>query len=415
MSGRLTILPKKTYCPWKPENVERVLRDERLERERLEREAKQSSDALKDQRRRRRRKAAGEDDGGEDEETSKERTISEENGHINLFPEAREEELRLVGQKSKPSTSNQNVNDGGVAPVPLGGDEATKRKLGSVPFYMRHNSQENVEGGKYHDNGSSFRLGRAKNVGNGGRATATTSDEITTRIMNDQYEKREDGRKDKMDPMSRFFVGTAGFSTKEVSSKSRMGTKNCNVRTTDENERTSSFMSKKHSKTTIDKNRHRKRYHKRKSHRTSQDEDGYSSTDSHSESSSCSSSSSSSSGQDRYDSKRRRKRRRHSSKKEKNKKHGRSERRHHHQSSSNLSRRRSRHRSDSSDKKESHQHKQSAMDEELEQLRRRRRKREAKELERQIAITGNGAKGNISSGISSGRYQDQFHPSLSRN
>lgn len=41
MSGRLIILPKKSYCPWKPENVERVLRDERLERERLEREEKE--------------------------------------------------------------------------------------------------------------------------------------------------------------------------------------------------------------------------------------------------------------------------------------------------------------------------------------------------------------------------------------
>ena len=34
MSGRLIILPKKSYNPWKPENIERVLRDERLERER---------------------------------------------------------------------------------------------------------------------------------------------------------------------------------------------------------------------------------------------------------------------------------------------------------------------------------------------------------------------------------------------
>ena len=38
MSGRLTILPKKTYCPWKPENVERVHSDERLDRERREKE-----------------------------------------------------------------------------------------------------------------------------------------------------------------------------------------------------------------------------------------------------------------------------------------------------------------------------------------------------------------------------------------
>ena len=38
------ILPKKTYCPWRPENVERVLRDERLERERLENVEKERID-----------------------------------------------------------------------------------------------------------------------------------------------------------------------------------------------------------------------------------------------------------------------------------------------------------------------------------------------------------------------------------
>ena len=36
MSGRLIILPKKTYCPWNPQNLERVLRDERIEKERIE-------------------------------------------------------------------------------------------------------------------------------------------------------------------------------------------------------------------------------------------------------------------------------------------------------------------------------------------------------------------------------------------
>ena len=38
MSGRLIILPKKSYTPWNPQNVERVIRDERLHKERLEKE-----------------------------------------------------------------------------------------------------------------------------------------------------------------------------------------------------------------------------------------------------------------------------------------------------------------------------------------------------------------------------------------
>mmetsp|Transcript_15861 Transcript_15861/g.18426 ORF Transcript_15861/g.18426 Transcript_15861/m.18426 type:complete len:305 (-) Transcript_15861:47-961(-) len=37
MSGRLILLPKKSYTPWNPQNVERVERDERLHRERIQR------------------------------------------------------------------------------------------------------------------------------------------------------------------------------------------------------------------------------------------------------------------------------------------------------------------------------------------------------------------------------------------
>ena len=38
MSGRLIILPKKSYCPWNPDNVARVERDEALHRQQQERE-----------------------------------------------------------------------------------------------------------------------------------------------------------------------------------------------------------------------------------------------------------------------------------------------------------------------------------------------------------------------------------------
>ena len=59
MSGRLILLPKKSYTPWNRENVERVLRDERLERERLQNKQEKSDldaskrriDALKRQKR----------------------------------------------------------------------------------------------------------------------------------------------------------------------------------------------------------------------------------------------------------------------------------------------------------------------------------------------------------------------------
>ncbi|KAL3769892.1 hypothetical protein ACHAWU_007098 [Discostella pseudostelligera] len=183
MSGRLTILPKKTYCPWKPENVERVLRDERLERERQQAATSQSLGDADDARRRRRRY----DDGG----------------HLNLFPEAKDAELRVISggrvneHKSKSSSSYSSAAVEVLPPAPLGGDEAAKRKSGDVPFYMRQSSELR---GKYdNSHGSSFRLGD-------NRANGIRGDEITGKIMKDQFARREDDRKDKMDPMSRFYV-----------------------------------------------------------------------------------------------------------------------------------------------------------------------------------------------------------------
>eukprot|EP00566_Odontella_aurita_P032408 CAMPEP_0113587434 /NCGR_PEP_ID=MMETSP0015_2-20120614/34900_1 /TAXON_ID=2838 /ORGANISM="Odontella" /LENGTH=56 /DNA_ID=CAMNT_0000493081 /DNA_START=44 /DNA_END=211 /DNA_ORIENTATION=- /assembly_acc=CAM_ASM_000160 len=56
MSGRLIITGKKSYCPWRPENVERVLADERRERERLQREEERDSRARVEALKRRRKR-----------------------------------------------------------------------------------------------------------------------------------------------------------------------------------------------------------------------------------------------------------------------------------------------------------------------------------------------------------------------
>ena len=193
MSGRLTILPKKTYCPWKPENVERVLRDERLERERLEREGARSRADDDDRRRRRPR----EDD---------------DDGHINLFPEARNAELSFArgGGRAAPAPSPSSSSSVGVGvgggttndAQPLGGDEAARRRSGAVPFYMRAAGNGGTE--KYDDpGGSSFRLGGSRK-GGGAVVAAVADDEITGGITRDQFARREDGRKGRMDPMSLF-------------------------------------------------------------------------------------------------------------------------------------------------------------------------------------------------------------------
>ena len=179
MSGRLVILPKKTYCPWRPENVERVLRDERLERERLENDEKERID---EKRRSRARRAEGDGAAG----------AGEDGGHVNLFPEAREAELKLArGEKAKEEALRNN----GILPVPLGGDEATKRKSGAVPFYLRASTDGGKEEVRYE--GSTGGLGFRRN--------RVAADAVTDAIMRDQYASREDSRKGRMDPMGRFF------------------------------------------------------------------------------------------------------------------------------------------------------------------------------------------------------------------
>ena len=168
MSGRLTILPKKTYCPWKPENVERVLRDERLERERIEKEKDNT------------RRGA----------STVQNAHATDNGHINLFPEAKEAELRLAnggGATKNEIAPHRNANDtlSGVLPIPLGGDESTNRKLGNVPFYMNTTTDKEEAGEKYNNTNGSFRLGNNRIQNSVGSATTAASDEITNKIMKD--------------------------------------------------------------------------------------------------------------------------------------------------------------------------------------------------------------------------------------
>lgn len=189
MSGRLIITTKKTYCPWNPANVERVLRDERLERERIERQQQQEQSTEEERRRRH-----GEETQQHDE-------------HINLFPEAREAELRLA-QKGGLLAAKDNDNDDtekkqtGILPVPLGGEESINRKRGNVPFYLQTSSSSKTATDHHqYNNGMSYLGIRGR-----GRAAATSSDEITNSIMRDQFASREEYRKRKNDPMSRFYV-----------------------------------------------------------------------------------------------------------------------------------------------------------------------------------------------------------------
>lgn len=113
--GGLNLLPKKSYCPWKPENIERVLRDEQkllLEQEQQKQKEKgQRLDKI-------RRKGQQQ----QDDTTN--------NGHINLFQSEEEEFLKqkIMG--------NQPKQQSGIKPVSLGQSEL-KIRGDNAPFYLK--------------------------------------------------------------------------------------------------------------------------------------------------------------------------------------------------------------------------------------------------------------------------------------
>lgn len=134
MSGRLVILPKKSYCPWKRENVERVMRDERLEKERSEKQQQQREEQEVVTRKRKRTlesfdEASQELHGGNE--------ILPATGHINLFQE--EEDAYLKGITPRINVHKQD----GIMPVILGQSELNARGA-NRPFYMRTRQEFDV-------------------------------------------------------------------------------------------------------------------------------------------------------------------------------------------------------------------------------------------------------------------------------
>jgi hypothetical protein len=150
--GRLVILPKKSYCPWKPENIERVLRDERLESERQEKESQlcrvvaenhHSTSRLSKLRQLKQTKATAIT--AENTVTTNPTTtlqIKEESNpknirmqHVNLFQ--KEEEESADGSLVEGSQANKAAV--GIMPVMLGQSELQARG-DNLPFYLRAQS-----------------------------------------------------------------------------------------------------------------------------------------------------------------------------------------------------------------------------------------------------------------------------------
>ena len=103
MSGRLILLPKKSYTPWNPENVERVLRDERLERERLQNK-QQISDRDASKRRiytLKQQKSQSQNNTNTNTNTNVSCTEQNETKHFNLFEKEEQQMLEKISIPNK--------------------------------------------------------------------------------------------------------------------------------------------------------------------------------------------------------------------------------------------------------------------------------------------------------------------------
>ena len=371
MSGRLIILPKKSYNPWKPENVERVLRDERLERERqaqLEESdrKKQSEDRVEllKQRKRDARRWNGDDaesssrsEDGADHAVSGEISALE---HVNLFADEEKAvmEKAVAGAVGIGSASEAGQKKGssssGIMPVYLGGEEAARRRgEKSIPFYLQPSSQEKSLG-----------------VGDGVVGTicsAQFEEAEAIRVRKDEHLKTQ------MDPMQEFYRPSK-TSNIEVPSTSVEEDIEC---------------------AGIDERR-RKRHRRKRCSRSSGSE-------------SDSSSSSSSSSEDA----RRRKRKRH-----KRREHDKNRRRDDSKRSSSTRkddrrRRGSKKRSTKRQAKDDTALPSSASTLSIDEMRRRRQLREQKEAERSFMARLEDHSLASASGHNT-KYQDQYNPTLSR-
>jgi hypothetical protein len=311
MSGRLIILPKKSYCPWNSKNVERVLRDEREHAEATAKEAKDQEksasltriDALKKNNNKKKRKlelsASGDDS-----------PIERRPQHVNLFALEEAEHQKRLETVMEPSKQQKNH---GVVPLYLG------QSVNESAFYLKSTP------------------------------SGTKADE-----KGEYAVKREEERKDKMDPMRAFF----GSSSEKLNSAPNH-----------HHHHHEPMNSTMRSKTT-------KGGHSRRERRDRAEDKGGSRTHSADASTSSSSSTTTSTSSNDDSSMQRRNRRRH--KRSRSKKHGRS-------------------RSKSTNGESS-----------IDELRRRRAEREEAERHRQSEVI------QASRDVRFSGYQNQYHPGLSR-
>ena len=139
MSGRLIISGKKTYTPWNADNIERVLRDERIEKERVETEERLSRDKKNKMRIQSMKiRKYGNDDTGQGCQLHGASQAAKKSQHINLFQDEEKEMLKTAGlRRENKNDQTKRDNNVGIMPVYLCKRNKKEDEAASQTFYRR--------------------------------------------------------------------------------------------------------------------------------------------------------------------------------------------------------------------------------------------------------------------------------------
>jgi len=153
MSGRLIITGKKSYTPWNEANIERVLRDERIEKERVEKQQQKSREEQSKERIRLMKKrkyedgdVTDDDGGGGDTDRGRNRNDTGQDSqlaqhvsvqqHVNLF-EMEEKKMLQSAILGPGGDHAQKKSNAGIMPVFLSKKNKEEHEADDGAFYKR--------------------------------------------------------------------------------------------------------------------------------------------------------------------------------------------------------------------------------------------------------------------------------------
>ena len=217
MSGRLIILPKKTYTPWNPQNIERVTRDERLHKERLEKEEEErrrraNRNRIREMKDRIKKKSTttnnstntsnSDNDDNEEEEEEKMSIQDEGKGgvdsipcdlkHINLFEREEKEMMR-------------SITNGSITCTKSAIEKLEQKSVGIIPVFLTECPGKRESHQRTKRNSTGTRPGDKLGYNNAAAAAISLSPSRPFYKRTDCLRKDIDDKvKVKLDPMGQF-------------------------------------------------------------------------------------------------------------------------------------------------------------------------------------------------------------------